>query len=122
MTPELLHTLSEHDRRAIEVLVEDFSARFENQIVGINLFGSKTRGDDTVDSDIDLLVITAHEEWTLKHEILIRGARLSLDYGVLFNLYVIGLERWNWMKQSRYPLFRSVSKEGIDLNFASALT
>ena len=116
MDLEKLNTLSALDRRAILGLTEDFSSRFGNQVLQIKLFGSKSMGDDTADSDIDLLIITTHEEWALKHKILTRGARLSLDYGVLFNLYIVGLERWNWMKQSRYPIFRTISKEGIEIN------
>ena len=121
MKLENLHALSAHDRRAILGLTEDFFSRFGNQVLQIRLFGSKTRGDDKADSDIDLLILTAHEEWALKHELLTRGARLSLDYDVLFNLYVISLERWNWMKRAGYPIFRSISKEGIELSVESAM-
>ena len=121
MKLENLHALSAHDRRAILGLTEDFFSRFGNQVLQIRLFGSKTRGDDKADSDIDLLILTAHEEWAPKHELLTRGARLSLDYDVLFNLYVISQERWNWMERSRYPIYRTISTEGIELTAESTL-
>ena len=121
MKIETLHSLSAHDRQAILGLTEDFNSRFGDQVLQIKLFGSKTRGDDSVESDIDLLIITAHEEWNLKHELLTRGARLSLDYDVLFNLYVISQERWNWMERTGYPIFRTISKEGIELSIESMM-
>jgi hypothetical protein len=47
--------------------------------------------------------------------VLRRGARLSLEYDVLFNLYVISQARWQRMRQIRYPLYRSVLRDGISL-------
>ena len=52
-------------RRFKELLLE----QFENEIVGIRLFGSKARGDARFDSDIDVLVITRRDDWQLKEAI-----------------------------------------------------
>jgi predicted nucleotidyltransferase len=120
--PDKTLPISDHDRGAIGVLVEDFVSKFGNDVLQLTLFGSKTRGEDSPESDIDVLVITRYEEWTLKHAILTRGAQLSLENDVLFNLFVISQDRWDWMKRSGYPLYRTIVEEGVDLPFISVST
>jgi hypothetical protein len=60
-------------------------------------------------------VVVTREDWVLKHEIRTLGARFSLDYDVLFNLYIVGQERWGWMQAIKHPLYRQIVAEGIDL-------
>jgi predicted nucleotidyltransferase len=88
-------------------------------VVKIKLFGSKARGEDTPDSDIDLLVIVKDERWEIKHAMLIRGARLSLEHEVLFNLHIISQDRWDWMKRVKYPLYRTIMEDGVEIEFDS---
>jgi len=103
-------------------LLEDFQSRFGKDVIRILLIGSKARGDDSVESDIDLVVVAKQEDWELKHKVLIRGARLSLEHEVLFNLYVISQDRWNWMGQIRHPFFRTTTTEGLDLSSELAIS
>jgi uncharacterized protein len=107
--------LAESDQQAIEALVTQLVLRHGGNVNSITLFGSKARGDDTPQSDIDLLVIVEREDWELKHEIRILGARFSLNYDVLFNLYIVAQERWGWMKAINHPLYRQILAEGMDL-------
>lgn len=107
--------LASHDQQAIEALIERLGTEHGDHILHLTLFGSKARGDDTQESDIDVLVVTTSDAWPLKHRILRLGARLSLEHDVLFNLYVIGHERWAWMHQVRHPLYRNIMANGLDL-------
>ena len=36
-----------------------------------------------------------------------------------FNLHIIGLERWEWMKKIRFPLYRSIVEDEVEIEFAS---
>ena len=111
--------LSKRDRAAIVNLVEDLNKHFGEEFVQIKLFGSKIRGEETPESDIDVLIIVREETWELKHALLKRGARLSMENDVLFNLHIIGLERWEWMKKIRFPLYRSIVEDEVEIEFAS---
>ncbi len=122
MTRDNLSLISQQDRTAIVTLTEDFKSRFGHELVQLKLFGSKTRGEDSPDSDIDLLVIVKEETWELKHAMLTRGARLSLEWDVLFNLHIISQERWEWMKRVRYPLYRTIMENGVEIEFESIST
>jgi predicted nucleotidyltransferase len=88
---------------------------YGSDILSVTLFGSKARGDDTPHSDIDVLIVVADEDWTVKYQIRTLGARVSLDHDVLFNLYVVERERWVWMQEINHPLYRRITNEGVDL-------
>lgn len=115
MTVHMLSRLSSRDQQAIEALVGCLITQLGDHILRLTLFGSKARGEDTPESDIDVLVVTTDNTWVLKHRVLLLGARLSLEHDVLFNLYVIGRERWAWMRQVQHPLYRNIIAHGIDL-------
>lgn len=114
MKAQVRTQLNTREQQATEALIERLFAEYGDRVVQLVLFGSKARGDDTRDSDIDVLVVTTSEDWPLKHDILTLGSRLSLDYDVLFNLYVISHERWAWMQKVRHPLYRNIMADGVD--------
>lgn len=103
------------DQQAIEALVSQLVLLHGSDILSITLFGSKARGEDTPQSDIDVLVVVAKADWVIKHEMRTLGARVSLNQDVLFNLYVVEQERWGWMQAIKHPLYRRVAAEGVDL-------
>jgi len=110
-----LSNLSTHDRHATDDLIDRLSEAFPSSVVKITLFGSKARGDDNEDSDIDVLVVLKDDLGDKKMEIWGLGARVSLKWDVLFNLFSYSQERWEWMASIRHPLWRSITSEGIDL-------
>lgn len=115
MEKPLLSTLSSQDRQAIIALIERIITENDDDIKRLTLFGSKARGDDLQEPDIDLLMVAETDAWPLRQRILRLGARLSLEHDVLFNLYVISHERWLWMKRVRHPLYRNIVADGLDL-------
>ncbi|MGH2543775.1 MAG: nucleotidyltransferase family protein, partial [Ardenticatenaceae bacterium] len=76
---------------------------------------SKARGDATSESDIDILIVTDSDTWTFRNALFDLGWHISLEYDVLFNLHIIGQDRWEWMRQIRPPLYRAIRAEGIPL-------
>ncbi len=107
--------LAANDQEAVDVLIQRLAARPDLGVTDLYLFGSKSRGDATLDSDIDIAVLVDDETGPVRDTIWTLGARVSLEYDVLFNLYVIGRERWQAMKAMDYPLARNIEREGIRL-------
>ena len=52
-----LSRLKQNDRRAIEAFVEALRRDLDTRLLLLALFGSKARGDDQPDADIDFLVV-----------------------------------------------------------------
>ncbi len=113
--------LTHHDREAVEALIQRLFYAPLLQVQRVILYGSKARHDDTLESDIDLVVIVENDSWPIKEQLFTIGARLSLEYDVLFSLKVVSRGRWEWMAQIRHPLFRAIASEGIDLTPELAL-
>lgn len=85
--------LSIAEQQAIEALLARLMETHGRDIQKITLFGSKARGNDTAESDIDILVVITKNVWQTKHDMRTLGARVSLEQEVLFNLYVLPQKR-----------------------------
>ncbi len=114
-TAQLPVHLVDDERIALRLLVEKLIECFPDEVQQVILFGSKARGDFDADSDIDILALVKNETWALRNSIWSLAARIELDCNVLFNVQVIGIERWKQMTWERFSLCRHVEKEGITL-------
>ena len=80
----------------------------------IYLYGSRARGDNRKDSDLDILVISPNEKITFDYESELRDPILDIeiDSGEVISLLVYSKSDWIG-QQAVSPLFKNVSKEGI---------
>jgi predicted nucleotidyltransferase len=110
-----LAQLDQRARTAIQILVERLVQAFPDQVLATTLFGSKARGDDSAESDIDILVIIPSEDWQAARKIRQIGARVSLEQDVLFNMHVVDRIQWAEMERSQFIYWRNVQHDGIEL-------
>jgi hypothetical protein len=85
--------LAADDRRTIEEIAVALRSRWP--VEALILYGSKARGDDTPESDIDLLVLTARPlapEEIGGMRALVR--RIGLAHGTWPELYIRTSEEW----------------------------
>lgn len=104
--------LKPNERAAIEAAAAVLRKHLPvNQVI---LFGSKARGDDHDDSDIDLLLLTTHrltwEEQGRASELLFQ---LQLDYSVLFGLVLVSEDDWFRGVYQVMPLRDEVERDGV---------
>jgi uncharacterized protein len=109
--------LSDHDWLAIQQLGERLAVELGNNLLDLMLFGSRARGDESPDSDIDVLVLLSKSNWPIEHRVLTIASRLSLELDVIFNPYIVSQERWEWMQQVQHPLYHSITSEGVPLSY-----
>jgi predicted nucleotidyltransferase len=83
--------------------------------MSITLFGSKARGDAGPDSDVDVLVRLADDDWQLGWAVRRLAARVSLEHDVLLSVRAIGPKQWERMERYRVPLYQGIQAEGLDL-------
>ena len=109
-----LHSLVESDRRTIDVIAASLPASWP--VDAIVLYGSKARGDDTPDSDIDLLVLTGRpltpEEAGRMREFV---RRVGLQLGTWPELYVRTSDEWWHGVYQAAPIRKEIDAEGIDI-------
>ena len=100
------------DLRAIEEAATVLRARLP--VASVILFGSKARGDDDPESDIDLLVLTqralSREEERLVIDLLFP---LELKHDVVFSTLEIPVAEWNHGVYQVLPLRTEVDRDGV---------
>ena len=98
-------------------------ARKVRKILGKNLkqvilYGSYARGDDTEESDIDIMVLTTltdKEIEQIETEIYDLAFDFLMDYGVDINVVIKNEKQFNyWL--GALPFYNNVQKEGVVLS------
>ena len=112
-TLEQVH-LKPNDLAAIAEASALVKARFP--VSRVVLFGSKARGDDQDDSDIDLLLLTSAalndcEKRELRHAIF----ALQPRWNVMFSPLCIPLKEWEEGIYQAMPLKVFVEQEGVEV-------
>ncbi len=93
-----------------EIAREFANAIRSDDIIKIILFGSVARGDDTEESDIDILIIRANSD-ELSDEINSAAVDIILEKDEFISPYVMSEEHFN--KTIDYPFLTNVLKEGV---------
>lgn len=81
----------------------------------VYLFGSRARGDETPDSDWDILILTEYavsikDEQRFRHKLI----PLELELGEAFSTFVYYQK--DWITRHRItPFYQNVTKEGIKI-------
>jgi len=78
--------LSENENHALKQFKDSLQQALGAQFTELKLFGSKARGDDRPDSDIDVLVIVTDGDWRIcdvvygiATDILLQAAKMLLE-------------------------------------------
>ena len=96
----------------IEIAREFANAINSEKIINIILFGSVARGDDTEESDIDILIISNHRE-DIDDKISDEIAWILYDKKELISAHVINEEIFN--KTKNFSFLTNVLKEGVSI-------
>ncbi|MBN1627984.1 MAG: nucleotidyltransferase domain-containing protein [Deltaproteobacteria bacterium] len=93
---------------AARLLREKFHAK------EVILFGSKARGDDDMESDIDLLVLTDDQvSWSQRKEINDSLYEIQLKYDVVISPMITTFSNWKDGVFSVMPIHDEISVQGI---------
>ena len=105
--------VDDHDRHAIEAASRMLKKRFR-MVEQVILFGSKARGDDVEDSDIDLLLLTSRPiDWRERGAILDALFDIEMAFDVLISILVKTSAEWENGICTAYPVHQEISKEGV---------
>jgi predicted nucleotidyltransferase len=104
--------LSPNDEAAIKAARQVLLTQFP--VERVILFGSKARGTDDAESDIDLLVLTSRElTWREREAVIGALYDIQLRYDVLLSPLVVPTTEWETGLYSVLPLHREIEGEGI---------
>jgi predicted nucleotidyltransferase len=110
---ENLPNLTPDEREAIS----DFSKRLREEfgplIKEIIFFGSKVKGENNKDSDIDILVILNSLSWEIKRGISELAAEENIKHNVVITTIRYDVDTWENPVIKASPFAMSVKNEGI---------
>ena|SRR3989338_2808269 len=105
-------SLKSSDRSAIEETA--FLLRGGFSILEIRLFGSKARGEDDPESDIDLLVLTPKRlSWQEREAMTNSLYDIQMKYDVVISLLVVPSDEWRTGMIAALPIHDEIEEEGI---------
>lgn len=106
--------LNANDRQALERAAEILRARFPVQ--RLVLFGSKARGDDHTESDIDLLVLTTRSVAPAeKAQMTDALYPIELEHGIVISKWVVTAEEWDSGVSQALPIRKEIEREGVSV-------
>jgi predicted nucleotidyltransferase len=104
--------LHSRDRAAIGEAADLLRRQFP--VDAVILFGSKARGDDDAESDIDLLVLTSrsltHAE---RHAVIDELFPLQLRHDVVFSVFIAPTREWSSGVASVLPIHDEILDQGV---------
>ena len=110
-----LPDLSVNERLALTKLLDSLKREHGNTVLQIILYGSSVRGERGPDSDVDLLVITQHDDWREHEPIRFLAARLSNECDVFLSVRVIGLAHFQRLRSLQPLLYENICQDGVEL-------
>lgn len=112
-------TLSRSEVQALQAFVSRLLGSYRHQIRQISLFGSKARGDSSLYSDVDVLIIINQDDRSLRREIIDIASELSLKYDVLLSPRVIGEHRWK--TRQGFSNYKNIARDVLTISMSQDL-
>ncbi len=112
---EQLPNLSANERLAVSELLNRLAREHSHTVLDVLLFGSGARGGRGPDSDVDLLIITRHDDWREHEPIRFLAAHLSNEYDVFLSVRVIGIARYQQLRSTQPLLYDHIHQDSLEL-------
>jgi uncharacterized protein (UPF0332 family)/predicted nucleotidyltransferase len=109
-------SLTAGERQAVGEFLAELGQLLGDVLLGVTLFGSAARGENRIESDVDLLVLVDHDLSLRELGAINRSAsRLGIDCDAVLSLLIMGPENRRFHERNRTLLWRNIAEDGIVL-------
>jgi len=105
--------LSTKEKSALKQLKASLEQALGSQLIELRLFGSKARGDDQPDSDVDVLVIVAADDWRMRDKVYDVVTDILLQRDVCISPKVISKNMFDQLCKEGTSFMCNVSRDAI---------
>jgi len=105
--------ISTKEKSALQQFKADLNQALDLKIIELKLFGSKARGDDRPDSDIDLLVIVADDDWRICDVVYGIATDILLQTDISISPKVISKNQLELLQKEDTFFLRNISRDAI---------
>jgi uncharacterized protein (UPF0332 family)/predicted nucleotidyltransferase len=107
--------LNAEDQSWLDLYLPALREQFPEQVEEFIIFGSKARGDDGPDSDLDVLIVTRDGGRQLKEEINHLGHSLGTLTEAIPSIIIFSKEEWQERAGDGSPFYRAVIRDGVPM-------
>ncbi len=107
--------LTGNEKLIIGQFSEKIKRLFPGDIVTVLMYGSKARGDDNPDSDIDILVVTEFDDWRKADQIRTFGYEMDWSIGARLSIQVISKEHFAMLKTNGFEFASNIEKDAVQV-------
>jgi predicted nucleotidyltransferase len=105
-------SLTDNEKEAIREATKMLKEKFP--VKEVILFGSKARGDDDEESDIDLLLVTTRSmHWKERQAIIHALFDLGMKHDVIFSILDTTELDFNKGIFTAFPIYQEIIREGV---------
>jgi predicted nucleotidyltransferase len=105
--------LSEKEKLALTQFKAALLRALGNELIELKLFGSKARGDEQPDSDIDVLVIIASDDWHISDTVYDIATDIFLQTDLCISPKVISKNIFDRLQKESTSFIRNISRDAI---------
>jgi predicted nucleotidyltransferase len=105
--------LTTADKSVLKRFKASLEQTLGNELVELRLFGSKARGDDQPDSDMDVLVTVASDDWRIRDTVYDAATDILLQMDVCISPKVISKNRFERLRKEATSFIHNVCKDAI---------
>jgi len=105
--------LSTKEKLALAQFKAGLKQTLSGRLVELKLFGSKARGDDQPDSDMDVLVIVASDDWHIRDTVYDVATDMLLQMDVCISPKVISKKKFDQLCREGTSFVHNVSRDAI---------
>ena len=108
-------SLSDLENKVLHGFIKYLTNLYPEQIVSIELFGSKARGYAQHDSDIDILIIVKDRNSIDRNKIYDYVLDAELNHGIDISLKIYNKDDFDQLVKLNVPFVSNIQKEGVIL-------
>ena len=110
---EKIPLLKKNETTAIRSLKEELSNRFK--LIDLRLFGSKVRGEDTLESDIDVMIELAESNPGIESQIDDIVFEINLKNDSFISAIIFSKNEIDKGPLAESPIYKIIQKEGVPI-------
>ncbi|MHC4574184.1 MAG: nucleotidyltransferase domain-containing protein [Planctomycetota bacterium] len=105
--------LSAEEKSALRHFKTGLEQALGKRLIELRLFGSKARGDDRPNSDMDVLVIVASDDWHIRDTVYDVATDILLQMDTCISPKVISKNRFDQLGKQGTSFIHNISKDAI---------
>ena len=104
-----------NENKALELFAQKIRKIFGKRLMGLRIFGSRSRDKGWEESDIDLMVLIDGLTWEEKRCVWDEATNINIQYDLLLSPFVLRPEEFKKLHDRERRIALDIEREGIDL-------